>query len=242
MVKEYAKLMRQDMYKKRPNQAADEVARGYSGVNTREFIKYINTLVAKKVLPQELKAEYIKEEWSFKDFVHQIQKGPINEVLAKDADMGDYIDDFVKSDAPQFKGKSKEKRKEMAIAAYYAKNEQDDPCWDGYKQIGMKKKDGKKVPNCVPEELNSWGELEEAAEYQGKKVTLNKPFYTPDGPKKSAVYVTGPKDDVVIVRFGDPNMEIKRDDPERRKSFRARHGCDNPGPKWKAKYWSCKAW
>ena len=62
------------------------------------------------------------EEMTFKDFVNQIQKGPIKEVLAKDADMGDYIDDFAKSDAPQFKGKSKEKRKEMAIAAYYAKN------------------------------------------------------------------------------------------------------------------------
>ena len=117
-------------------------------------------------------------------------------------------------------------------------------CWDGYKQVGMKKKGDKKVPNCVPEdaELNEWGEVEEKAEYQGKKVTLNKPFYTPDGPKKSAVYVTGPKGDPVIVRFGDKNMEIKVDDPERRKSFRARHNCDNPGPKWKARYWSCKAW
>ena len=60
---------------------------------------------------------------TFKNFVNQIQKGPIKEVLDKDADMGDYIDDFAKSDAPQFNGKSKEKRKEMAIAAYYAKNE-----------------------------------------------------------------------------------------------------------------------
>ena len=102
--------------------AADEVARENSK-RTREFIKYINKLVAKKILPQELRAEYTIEEWSFKDFVHQIQKGPIKEVLDKDADVGDYIDDFVKSDAPQFKGKSKEKRKEMAIAAYYAKKE-----------------------------------------------------------------------------------------------------------------------
>ena len=92
------------------------------------------------------------------------------------------------------------------------------------------------------ETLNEWGEIEEAAEYQGKKVTLNKPFYTPDGPKKSAVYVKNEKGKVVIVRFGDPNMEIKADNPERRKSFRARHNCDNPGPKTKAKYWSCKAW
>ena len=47
---------------------------------------------------------------------------------------------------------------------------------------------------------------------------------------------------MVKVTFGDPNMEIKRDDPARRASFRARHGCDNPGPKWKAKYWSCYQW
>jgi len=92
------------------------------------------------------------------------------------------------------------------------------------------------------ENANEWDELEEASEYQGRKVTLNKPFYTPDGPKKSAVYVTGPKGDTVIVRFGDPNMEIKRDNPKNRASFRARHNCDSPGPKWKARYWSCKAW
>lgn len=75
------------------------------------------------------------------------------------------------------------------------------------------------------------------------KKKLNKPFRTPDGPKKFAVYVKNDKGNVVLVRFGDPNMEIKRDDPDRRKSFRARHGCDvDPGPKWKAKYWSCKFW
>lgn len=81
-----------------------------------------------------------------------------------------------------------------------------------------------------------------ASEYQGRKVTLNKPFRTPDGPKKFAVYVKNDKDKVVIVRFGDPNMKIKKNIPERRRSFRARHNCDNPGPKWKARYWSCKAW
>ena len=109
-------------------------------------------------------------------------------------------------------------------------------CWDGYKQIGMKKKNGKKVPNCVPEE-----EIEES-EYQGKKVKLNNPFRTPDGPKKFSVYVKNDKGNVVKVNFGDPDMEIKRDDPARRKSFRARHNCDNPGPKWKARYWSCYQW
>jgi hypothetical protein len=93
----------------------------------------------------------------------------------------------------------------------------------------------------LTEEVN-WRTVLAEAEYQGKDVSLNKPFYTPDGPKKSAVYTMGPNGKVVIVRFGDPNMEIKRDNPERRANFRARHNCDEPGPKWKAKYWSCKAW
>ena len=90
--------------------------------------------------------------------------------------------------------------------------------------------------------LNEWNEIEEDAEYQGKKVTLNKPFRTPDGPKKSAVYVKNKEGNVVIVRFGDPNMEIKADDPERRKSFRARHKCDTAKDKTTPRYWSCKAW
>lgn len=81
-----------------------------------------------------------------------------------------------------------------------------------------------------------------ASEYQGRKVTLNKPFRTPNGPKKFSVYVKNEKGNVVKVNFGDPNMKIKKNIPERRRSFRARHNCDNPGPKWKARYWSCKAW
>ena len=81
-----------------------------------------------------------------------------------------------------------------------------------------------------------------SSEKDGKKVTLNKPFRTSDGPKKFSVYVKNEKGNVVKVNFGDPNMEIKRDDPARRKSYRARHNCDNPGPKWKANYWSCKMW
>jgi hypothetical protein len=84
--------------------------------------------------------------------------------------------------------------------------------------------------------------LGEASEYQGRKVQLNKPFRTPKGPKKFSVYVKNEKGNVVKVNFGDPNMKIKKNIPERRKSFRARHNCDNPGPKWKARYWSCKAW
>lgn len=71
---------------------------------------------------------------------------------------------------------------------------------------------------------------------------LNKPFRTPGGPKKFSVYVRNEKGNVVKVNFGDPNMEIKRDDPARRRNFRARHNCANPGPKWKARYWSCYQW
>lgn len=76
----------------------------------------------------------------------------------------------------------------------------------------------------------------------GKKVVLNRPFRTPGAKKKFAVYVRNDKGAVLRVSFGDPKMEIKRDNPEKRKSYRARHGCSDPGPKWKANYWSCRMW
>lgn len=78
------------------------------------------------------------------------------------------------------------------------------------------------------------------AEYQGRKVPLGKPMK--GDVKKSKVYVKGPKGNVVKVNFGDKNMRIKKNIPGRRKNFRARHNCDNPGPRWKARYWSCRAW
>ena len=190
-------------------------------------------------------------------------------------------------------------------------------CWDGYKAIGTKEKDGKTVPNCVPvkeeeipggdasgktlediakkhkidlEELKkefdkgkehekehtdnekiaseitldhldddpkyysklSKFDIEETvegdyhcyepimeAEHKGKKVTLNKPMQGDS--KKFKVYVKD-GDKVKKVNFGDPNMRIKKSNPKRRKSFRARHKCATPGPKTKARYWSCKKW
>jgi hypothetical protein len=88
-----------------------------------------------------------------------------------------------------------------------------------------------------------WGDIDvSAAEYRGRTVTLNKPFRTPGANKKFGVYTKNGSGNVVLVRFGDPNMEIKRDDPERRRNFRSRHNCDSPGPKWKARYWSCRQW
>lgn len=78
------------------------------------------------------------------------------------------------------------------------------------------------------------------AEYQGRKVPLGKPMK--GDVKKSKVYVRKPNGKVVKVNFGDKNMRIKKNIPGRRKNFRARHNCDNPGPRWKARYWSCRAW
>lgn len=78
------------------------------------------------------------------------------------------------------------------------------------------------------------------AEYQGRDVPLGKPMQ--GDVKKFKVYVKNPKGNVVKVNFGDPNMRIKKSNPARRKSFRARHNCANPGPRWKARYWSCRAW
>ena len=82
-------------------------------------------------------------------------------------------------------------------------------------------------------------ELDEA-EYQGRKVKLGKPMR--GDVKKFKVYVKNPKGNVVKVNFGDPDMKIKKSNPARRRSFRARHNCDNPGPRHKARYWSCRKW
>ena len=136
-------------------------------------------------------------------------------------------------------------------------------CWVGYQQKGMKKKGDKMVPNCVKEiyeiyyEENGKGhgytfeyirenDLHEA-EYQGRKVKLGKPMQ--GDVKKFKVYVKNPKGNVVKVNFGHggssvkgKTMRIRKSNPEARKSFRARHNCDSPGPRHKARYWSCKKW
>ena len=121
-----------------------------------------------------------------------------------------------------------------------------DECWTGYVQRGMKKKGDRMVPNCVPaggstkEQVEQEDDELEEAEYQGRDVPLGKRL--PGDVKKSKVFVKNAAGKVVKVNFGDKNMTIKKDNPARRRSFRARHNCDNPGPKTKARYWSCKAW
>jgi hypothetical protein len=163
-------------------------------------------------------------------------------------------------------------------------------CWDGYKAVGGKMKDGKMVPNCVPvsEDIDSdddvnYGlvepeeydvededmedfisfmrtyskDLSEAncncvyeAEYQGREVKLGKPMA--GDVKKFKVYVKNPAGNVVKVNFGhggtsaaskgEKTMRIRKSNPKARKSFRARHNCDSPGPRHKARYWSCRKW
>jgi hypothetical protein len=90
----------------------------------------------------------------------------------------------------------------------------------------------------IPFELEDDDFLAEA-EYRGRKVNLNSPFRTPGGPKKFGVYVKSPSGNVKLVRFGDPNLRVRNNNPGARKSFRARHKCDQKKDKTKAGYWSC---
>ena len=78
------------------------------------------------------------------------------------------------------------------------------------------------------------------AKYQGRTVALNKPMQ--GDVKKFKVYVKNPNGNVVKVNFGQKGAKIKKNNPGRRKNFRARHNCDNPGPKTSARYWSCRKW
>ena len=77
------------------------------------------------------------------------------------------------------------------------------------------------------------------AEHRGKKVDLNKPFRTPGGPRKFAVYTKNDKGNIVKVGFGEPGMRINNNDPKKSRSFRKRMQCDDPGPRWKARWWAC---
>ena len=130
----------------------------------------------------------------------------------------------------------------------------DPKCWKG-KKIGNPKtkvKGGVRVNNCVPIEetyegdefYEAYGDIEETleeAKYHGRTVPLNSPMR--GDVKKFKVYVKDPKTgNIKKVNFGDPNMRIKKSIPARRKSFRARHHCETPGPKTKARYWSCRKW
>lgn len=147
---------------------------------------------------------------------------------------------------------------DLTVSVEEEKQRLDDKCWTGYKKQGTKMKGGTRVNNCVKEDLEetydgdaffeSYGELwynEDAqldeAEYHGHKVTLGKPMQ--GDVKKFKVYVKDPvTSNIKKVNFGDPDMKIRKSNPAARKNFRARFNCANPGPRTKARYWSCRAW
>ncbi len=157
----------------------------------------------------------------------------------------------------------------MRIKEIIEKQRLDPKCWKGYKKQGKNMKVGVSVNNCLKvseSEFNVEGEeyyfhenfgylaysIDEndlfEAEYQGRKVPLNKPMR--GDVKKFKVYVKDPKTgNVKKVNFGHggtsakrKTMRIRKSNPARRRSFRARHNCANPGPKTKARYWSCRKW
>ena len=174
--------------------------------------------------------------------------------------------DKISKNLSKYNKRAKKSRDTMKKYAKVKKKESVDEargtCWVGYQQKGMKDKGGKMVPNCVKEiteifyevdgkgygytlEYINDGKLNEA-EYQGRKVKLGKPMQ--GDTKKFKVYVKNPKGNVVKVNFGQGGdakggtMKIRKSNPKARKSFRARHNCDNPGPRHKARYWSCRKW
>lgn len=112
-------------------------------------------------------------------------------------------------------------------------------------ELGAVLEDGTPVcEGCLVAYMNEYKDILTEAKYHGRKVPIGRPMPNdPKGKKKSKVYVKDPKTgNVKKVTFGDRNMRIKKGNPKRRKSFRARHNCSNPGPRTKAKYWSCRAW
>lgn len=114
---------------------------------------------------------------------------------------------------------------------------EDNPCWDGYTMVGTKMKNGKEVPNCVPNDS-----LDEA-DYKGKDVELDKPKRSNEkGDKKYYVYTKNDKGNVIKVSFGDVKggLSAKINDEAARKSFAARHQCDKKNDKTKPGYWACR--
>jgi hypothetical protein len=119
---------------------------------------------------------------------------------------------------------------------------EDPKYYDKLAKAGLEElNEGEFCPQCLAQYIKEHANSLQEAEYKGRKVPLGKPMR--GDVKKFKVYVKNDKGNVVKVNFGDPNMKIKKNIPARRKSFRARHHCDtNPGPRWKARYWSCRKW
>ena len=165
------------------------------------------------------------------------------------------------SDKKKFENDRKKNGEQLGYTLT-GKSDVNEACWVGYKQVGMKKKGDRNVPNCVKETTDIFYEVDgkgygytfeyvretdlNEAEYQGRKVKLGKPMQ--GDTKKFKVYVKNPKGNTVKVNFGQGGdakggtMRIRKSNPDARRSFRARHNCDSPGPRHKARYWSCRKW
>jgi hypothetical protein len=170
--------------------------------------------------------------------------------LDVDDEMSAIVDDtvengFMKAVAQSIDGESDEKPLEPdfnmnAKMVNYLQDKYQGRHIAGIKEI-EELHEGEFCPQClaqyIRENINSLQE----AEYKGRKVQLGKPMA--GDVAKFKVYVKNAKGNVVKVNFGQKGVKIKKNNPERRKSFRARHHCDtNPGPRWKARYWSCRKW
>ena len=213
---------------------------GRKTLSTRSLIQYINKLVSKGKLPQEAGLKEVKSEASSNvttlGLAISKKKRKGHEVLGTGGA-------FASGESVKEWFESNETRAKYQIQYednwWWKLNETHDIMLE---KLGICCED---YLTEQPEQVsfkqfqlqNAWGEITEK-DNEGKE--LNNP--TRGDTKKYKVYVKNDKGNVVKVEFGDPNMSIKRDDPERRKSFRARHNCENPGPKWKARYWSCKFW
>ena len=193
--------------------------------------------------------------------------GGMSRVQLVNEDSGSVIDEGLGDMVGKSIGKYNKKRKKNMDALKKLKKKESveearGTCWVGYQQKGMKEKNGRMVPNCVKETIEIFYEengeghgytLEHIkdlslneAEYQGRKVKLGKIMQ--GDTKKFKVYVKNPKGNVVKVNFGQGGkakggtMRIRKSNPKARANFRARHNCDNPGPRHKARYWSCRKW
>ena len=202
----------------------------------KEFPGITDEEIADKLLSPQAKADGItadalltKEEDVFTINLRNI-KQDAEDMLAIPTDVRDeklkghkWADDHISTSAD-----------DAEEVADFLTNEGGNPCWDGYERVpGTKEGEKGSCRKKTNEALNE-------AEYKGRKVTLNKP--TNGDKKKFKVYVKNDKGNVIKVEFGDPNMEIRRDNAKAKKSFRARHKCSEKKDKTTAGYWSCKMW
>jgi len=174
-----------------------------------------------------------QQQWAFARVNSMLTGGKADPDLQKQIKAGGY--------------KKKKKASKESVEEWYSSDETITLYQERYGDEWLKKLNSTyetMLSKLTEEDCSCYDHVIEESEYQGKKVKLNNPIRTSENPKKKfKVYVKNEKGKVVVVRFGDPNMGINRDDPKARKNFRARHSCDdNPGPKWKARYWSCYQW